>query len=339
MEGLLLAVDLQTLEVRQLFNLIRDIPLPEGAQPHFKGGYTAGSRIIVTNNTYTEKDFEGAYSGGYLAEWDGREWRILEKTAFMEVWGRKNLGNIIYATGWDRASVLLKVLAKGQWSTYRLPKPTQAFDHYWQTEWMRIREVEHERLLMDSHGMFYELTPAAYSGKVWGVRPICTHLRVVPDFCSWRGFLILGGNQVSPAMELHWWKQDRRELENRPEEAAGEEGIPVRSDNNPLAGEPQAGLWFGKTDDLWQFGKPKGWGGPWWDKQVAANQPSEPYLMTGFDQKVLHLTHDAPQNVEFRVEVDFLGNQTWKVYDSFLARSKRGGELHSCRAGRPQPEL
>jgi len=34
-------------------------------------------------------------------------------------------------------------------------------------------------------------------------------------------------------------------------------------DNNLVTGQAQSGLWFGKTDDLWSWGKPKGWGGPW----------------------------------------------------------------------------
>jgi len=31
--------------------------------------------------------------------------------------------------------------------------------------------------------------------------------------------------------------------------------------DNPFCGEPQSGLWFGRTDDLWRLGKPAGWGG------------------------------------------------------------------------------
>ena len=58
-------------------------------------------------------------------------------------------------------------------------------------------------------------------------------------------------------------------------------------DNNPVTGQSQSGLWFGKTDDLWSFGKPQGWGGVWRQDQVKANQASDPYLMTGFDQKVM----------------------------------------------------
>jgi len=284
MEGLLFEVNVDTLKAKQLFDLIKELDISKGV--HFKGGHTSNSRVVVANNTYMESDFEGTSADGRLAEWDGEKWTILEKTAFNEVTGRRNLGQVIFATGWDKASAILKVFAKGCWSTYRLPKASHCFDHYWQTEWPRIREVESERYLMDCHGMFYELSPIAYSGKVWGVRPISTHLRIIPDFCSFRGFLVLGGNQVTPT-----------------------------GDSNLLAGESQAGLWFGKTDDLWRFGKPKGWGGPWWEKSVSAAEPSDPYLMTGFDQKALHLYHDAEHAVEFTIEVDFLGHQAWKIYD------------------------
>src|SRR5690606_6133715 len=101
---------------------------------------------------------------------------------------------------------------------------------------------------------------------------------------------------------------------------------------NHLAGEPQSGLWFGKTDDLWQFGKPSGWGGPWWETPVNARQPSDPFLMTGFDQKVLHLSHDSDQEVSFLVEVDFLGNGTWKPYARIPVPAK-GYEFHTFPAG------
>lgn len=286
MEGLFFEVDLHTFHATQLFDLTEVLAIPEDAQPHFKSGHTSNGRVVVTNNTYDERDFAGTHASGRLAEWDGATWTILERTGFNEVTGRRNFGGTIYATGWDRASAILKVYTAGQWSRYRLPKASHAFDHFWQTEWPRIREVEHERFLMDCHGLFYELSPTAYDGKVWGVRPISTHLRIIPDFCAYRGFLVLGGNQVTPT-----------------------------HDANPLAGEPQAGLWLGKTDDLWQFGKPKGWGGPWWEAAVNAGEASDPYLMTGFDQKSLHLYHDAKQTVTFTIEVDFLGNGTWKTYD------------------------
>jgi len=89
---------------------------------------------------------------------------------------------------------------------------------------------------------------------------------------------------------------------------AGDQTTPIH-DSNPVVGQPQAGLWFGKTDDLWQWGKPSGWGGPWFESEVQAGQPSDPYLMTGFDGgKCLHLTQQGAQPVTFTLEVDFRGD-------------------------------
>jgi hypothetical protein len=295
-------VDVHTLEAELLFELAEVLQVVRRTA-HFKGGHTLNGRVVVASNTYDEPEFEGSRDDGRLAEWDGKTWTVLEKKPFNEVAGRKNMGSVTFATGWDKASAILKVFAKGNWSTYRLPKATHCFDQYWQTEWPRIREVETERFLMDCHGMFYELSPIAYGGKVWGVRPISTHLRIIPDYCSWRGFLVLAGNQVTPIY-----------------------------DNILHAGEPQANLWFGKTDDLWQFGKPAGWGGPWWDQPVLANEPSDPYLMTGFDQKALHLCHTADEDIQFKVEVDFLGTQDWRNY-SVITVPANGYTHHEFPAG------
>jgi hypothetical protein len=140
---------------------------------------------------------------------------------------------------------------------------------------------------MDHHGMFYELSPWAYGNRVWGVRPISTHLWVLGDFCTFRGMLVLGSDNASPSHGA-----------------------------SPTTAEPQSGIWLGKTDDLWQFGKPAGWGGPWWNESVKAGEPSDPYLMTGFDGKCLHLRHDADKTVQFRVELDFMGHGEFEHYDT-----------------------
>ena len=47
---------------------------------------------------------------------------------------------------------------------------------------------------------------------------------------------------------------------------------------------------------------------------MKANEPSDPYLMTGFDNKVLHLKTD--KSTEFRIEIDFLGNGEWDLYET-----------------------
>ena len=280
MEGLLFEVDVRTLEATQLADLNKELGIR--AKPHFKGGFTGQGRVVVANNSYDESDVLGKGGQGRLAEWDGKTWTVLERTAFCEVAGA---GGVIFATGWDPTSVLLKVFAKGRWSTYRLPKASQCYDHAWFTEWPRIREVETERFLMHMHGMFYELSSLVYEGVPWALKPISVHLRMVPDFCSWRGLLVLAGDEAT---------------------ACG---------GNLLAGQPQSNLIFLKTDDLWQFGKPKGFGGVWRACDVKARAPSDPYLMTGFDQKVLHLANDADAEVRFTVEVDFLGNGMWKTYE------------------------
>ncbi len=287
MEGELFELNVHTLELVLRFDLTKELETPGVMKCHFKDCYSEFGRLVVVNNDYSEPDFLGHQSEGTLAEYDGKEWRVLERKPFVCVRGRGRFSDTIFATGWDRASAILKVFTRKDqaWRTYRLPKASHTHDHKWLTEWPRIREVEHERFLMDLHGMFYELSPFAYGGQVWGVKPISQHLWVLGDFCSWRGMLVLGADNASPG---------------------GAE--------NELCAEPQSGLWFGKTDDLWSFGKPQGWGGPWWEEPVAAETPSDPYLMTGFEHKVLHLSHDAPEPVSFLVEVDFLGNGIWKPY-------------------------
>ncbi len=291
MEGKLFEVDLSSLEATELYDLAVELGIQ--GQPHFKGAHTAQGRLIVANNTYEEPEFLGRRASGCLAQFDGTSWSILERNPFVEVSGKQNpapgkrYGNTLFAVGWDKSSVILRVLHEGKWTRYLLPKASHAFDHTWNTEWMRIREAQTERYLMDVHGMFYELPPMIYDGHLWGIRPISTHLRIVPDFCYWRGLFVMAGDQTDNAV-----------------------------------GQPQSGFWFGNIDDLWQMGKPKGWGGPWWETPLRADSVSDPFLMTGFDKKVLHLTHDSDETVRFRVEVDFLGDGSWKWYDTYEIPAK-----------------
>ncbi len=283
MEGEFFEMNMHTLECTRLFDLVGELQLPF---VHFKAGYTGFGRVVVADNSYDNEEFEGKRGAGVLAEWDGKRWTILERSPFVEVTGRGS-GVPLFATGWDRASALLHVYtdADKQWTRYRLPKASHTFDHMWSTEWPRIRETEHERFLMDHHGIFYELPQWTYGNRILGLRPICTHLWVLGDFCTYRGMLVLGADNASPS-----------------------------GSRNPFHGEPQSGLWFGKTDDLWQFGKPKGWGGPWWKTPVKADTPSDPFLMTGFDKKCLHVHHDARKPVTIAMEADFMGDGTWCTY-------------------------
>mgnify|MGYP001124064868 CR=1 FL=1 len=47
---------------------------------------------------------------------------------------------------------------------------------------------------------------------------------------------------------------------------------------------------------------------------VAGGVPSDPYLMTGFERKTLHLANEDGRANEFDVEVDFLGHGRFKRY-------------------------
>lgn len=278
MEGLLLETDVSSLKSTLVADLIQTMELTK--RPHFKGGFTGQGRVVVANNGF----YEYGESGAGLFEWDGKtSWKRLSGKPHMDVAGRMNLGEVVFASGWDEASVLLWALVKGQWQRYRLPKASHAFQHAWQTEWMRIREVETEHFLMDIQGSFFELQPIAFEDRIWGVKPICQHLRIIPDYTAFRGLFAVAGNQTTP-----------------------------NGDSNPVGGQPQSGIWFGITDDLWSWGKPQGWGGVWRNQPVEKGQPSDPYLMTGYDKKVLHLLSDKPATFEVQVDI---GTGDWKTYD------------------------
>lgn len=284
MEGLVFELDVVKLEAEVVWDLNDELATEGEWKVHYKDCYTSFGRFVVCSNEYSERDWAGEQARGRLAEFDGVRWRILARKPFTAISGRHEFGGTIFASGWDRASAILEVFTEADetWTRYRLPKASHCFDHKWQTEWPRIREVEHERFLMDHHGMFYEFSPWAYGGRVWGVRPISTHLWVLGDFCSWRGMLVQGADNASPSHGL-----------------------------NPTTAEPQSGLWFGKTDDLWGYGKPSGWGGPWWDDDVIGNVPSDPYLMTGFDQKSLHVQNHGTSAVTVTVEIDPRGDGSY----------------------------
>ena len=148
MDGPLWEVDLTTLKATQLFDLIHALDMcsyptmcPE--QPHFKAAHSMGGLLWVATNTYEQEDSLSIQHGGRLASWNGTSanWTVVERTAFVEVTGRHNMGQVLFAMGWDDASVILKVqelggdeTAYGGMSTYRLPKASHAYDHLWTTE-------------------------------------------------------------------------------------------------------------------------------------------------------------------------------------------------------------
>ena len=269
MEGSIWEANVHTLAVKRLFKK----PVPGW---HGKGGYTSQGRLVISNNgelhvgNYNDVlvggKAENKEERGVLAEFDGSQWKIVERRQFTEVTGPNGItggsddDDPIWTMGWDRRSVRLKVLDGGQWHTYLLPKSAYCNDasHGWYTEWPRIREITGGRWMMDMHGMFYDF-PKTFSAKnSAGIMPIGSHLRYVPDFCDWNGKLVLATDETS-------------------------------IQGNKLAGQPQSNLWFGDYEDLKTWGPASGYGGPWIEDGIKGNVPSDPFLVAGFDRRVVHL--------------------------------------------------
>jgi hypothetical protein len=278
MEGAIWEANVHTLAVKRLFKK----PVPGW---HSKGGYTSQGRLVISNNgEWHVGDYSDLLVGGeakneeergVLAEWNGQQWRIIERRQYTEVTGPKGItggsdGNDpIWAIGWDRRSLRLKLLEQGQWHTYLLPKAAYCNDakHGWYTEWPRIREITDGRWMMDMHGMFFNFPPGFSSNCSAGITPIASHLRYVPDFCAWNGRLVLATDETS-------------------------------IQGNPLAGQPQSNLWFGKLSDVRSWGPASGYGGPWIEDEVAADTPTDPFLVAGFDRRCLHLAVGRKHRVQ-----------------------------------------
>jgi hypothetical protein len=59
---------------------------------------------------------------------------------------------------------------------------------------------------------------------------------------------------------------------------------------------------------------------------VRAGAPSDPYLMTGYDEKTLRLSHRNPAALPIRVELDITGTGVWVEYRTFEVAAGRGTE-------------
>jgi hypothetical protein len=152
----------------------------------------------------------------------------------------------------------------------------------------KVREVCTERDMLQAHGTFYEL-PALNAMGAIRMRPVATSDAAVHDYCSYRGLLVLSGIEPSA--------KDNRHL--------------IRSEDG------KAAVWVGAADDLWQLGKPRGFGGPWKNSDVAAGKPSDPYLMTGYDKKRLMLANHGNVETTITVELDAAGDGRFAAYQSF----------------------
>lgn len=155
------------------------------------------------------------------------------------------------------------------------------------------REVCTERDLLFIGGTFYEL-PAKNAGGMFKVRAVASPRFQLHDYCSWRGMLIVSGIDPKAKAGPHI----------------------IRSKDG------KAAVWAGVVDDLWNSGKARGVGGPWKDTLVKAGEPSDPYLMTGFDKKQLTLSQKGAPSASIALEVDITGDGVWKTYKTWKVGSR-----------------
>ena len=198
----------------------------------------------------------------------------------------------------DEASVILiskenrsVVGQKGNRTVLRLPKGPESYNESFSFGHPRMhREVESERMLANIHGTFYEV-PFWIVGQAplyTKMRPVSTHNKQISDFTTWNGLLVLAGlkSNISPSNRIF---------------------------NSPNG---KTSLWFGGIDELWEFGKPVGVGGPWKNTRVSANESSDPYLMTGYDHKTLVLESDQDCKIDAEIDIDhWTGFHPFKTFD------------------------
>lgn len=187
------------------------------------------------------------------------------------------------------------IYTDGKGRRFRLPRGNAGFDTASPIGPERLcREVSTERDLFNCHGTFFEL-PAENAGGFARVRPVATHDLRIADYCSYRGLLVLSGVR---------------------QDAPGDNHHIIHSSDGKTA------LWVGAIDDIWKLGKPIGQGGPWLDSAVTAGDPSDAYLMTGYDR--MSLTLRSSIGTEMIAEIDVSGFGDWQTWRTFQVGGENG---------------
>lgn len=317
-------VDVKTLKPTQLY---KDGNTPKGARidhndtdvnpesatlpgAHGKGLYSGQGVMVFSNNgeasplALTKFDIES----GVLAEWNGKDWKVVRRNQFTEVTGPGGIyGNAnpatdpIWANGWDFKSLLVGVRnAETGWSFYRLPKASHSYDgaHGWNTEWPRIRDIgtaEKPEYLMTMHGMFWHFPGTFTAGNSAGIRPRSAYLKVIGDFARWNNQLVFGCDDSA-----------QKEFLNKRKVKGSIEG-PGQSNSN---------LWFTSPEKPDQLGPNTAEGAVWISEEIKAGAVSEPFLFAGWDVRSAWIKNEGKQPVSFTFEVDENGNNNWKALKS-----------------------
>lgn len=308
-------VDVNTLEVKELYTDGNGDKAYEGAGPqnallpgvHGKGLYSGQGVMVFSNNgegtMEALKKFD--VEAGVLAEWNGKDWKVVRRNQFTEVTGPGGIyGNPnpdtdpLWATGWDYKSVLLGVRdAEKGWSFFRLPKASHSYDgaHGWNTEWPRIRNVgtdEKPEYLMTMHGMFWHFPGQFTADHSSGIRPRSAYLKVIGDFARWNEQLVFGCDDSA-----------QKEFLNTRKAKGNIEG-PGQSNSN---------LWFTSSTKPDELGPTTAEGAVWVKEIIKAGQTSEPFLFAGWTERMSWIKNYGKEPVTFTFETDATGTNEWKM--------------------------
>ncbi|MBT8037181.1 MAG: hypothetical protein KJO21_06515 [Verrucomicrobiae bacterium] len=306
MEEGIYEVDVETLTPTELWGDEQVKKSPRKADlPGYHGkGFYSGQGVYVYSNNGEHGELARTRPetpSGVLAEWNGKadKWTVVRRNQFTEVTGPGGINggshpatDPIWAVGWDYKSLILGVrMPKDGWTFYRLPKGSHSYDgaHGWNTEWPRIREIGEDGYLMTMHGTFWKFPQTFTPQNSAGITPRSNYLKVIGDFCRWNDHIVMGCDDTA-----------KNEFLNK-RKAKGHIAAP----------QSQSNLWFVKPEQLDNFGPLVGRGAVWENETVQANQPSDPYLFSGYDLRALHLSHQAQIGITFTLEVDQLGDGNW----------------------------
>lgn len=272
---------------------------------HGKGLYSGQGVLVYANNGEASQEALKHFDikSGSLSEWDGTNWKVVRRNQFCEVTGPGGIyGNPnpktdpIWTTGWDYKSLLVGVRNPDTgWGFFRLPIASHSYDgaHGWNTEWPRIRDVgtkDNPDYLMTMHGMFWHF-PGTFTAKnSAGIRPRSAYLKVIGDFTRWNDRLVFGCDDSA-----------QKEFLNKRKQKGNIEG-PGQSNSN---------IWFTSPEKPDHLGPNTAAGAVWINEKIQANEPSEPFLFTGWPKRCAWIKNSGKKDVEFVFEVDKNGTQSW----------------------------
>lgn len=320
-------VDVNTLDVKELYqdgNNIKQKHIDTGVNPnndllpgvHGKGFYSGQGVAVFANNGEGTREALQKFDveAGVLAEWNGRDWKVIRRNQFTEITGPGGIqGNPnpdtdpIWAVGWDHKSLILGVRdAKNGWSFYRLPKASHSYDgaHGWNTEWPRIRNVGTDakpEYLMTMHGMFWHFPEVFSNQQSGGIRPASAYLKVIGDFARWQDQLVFGCDDSA-----------QKEFLNKRKSKGDIEG-PGQSNSN---------LWFVKPETINNLGPSTSEGAVWAKEEIRANQYSEPFIFSGWPKRMAWIKNESSIPVEYLFEVDIDGKGIWKELETVTVDAK-----------------